>query len=60
MDGSRVVATGILAVAGISASASPKPTRLTLTFDHAGVFPFFCTIPNHASSGMTGAVFVNP
>ena len=45
---------------GIETLTMPgETTRLTLTFDHAGVFPFICTIPNHAASGMTGAVFVN-
>lgn len=35
-------------------------TRLTLTFDRAGTYPFLCTLPRHAVSGMTGAVFVKP
>jgi uncharacterized cupredoxin-like copper-binding protein len=37
-----------------------QSTRLTLTFDKPGTFTFLCTIPGHAASGMTGAVFVSP
>lgn len=37
-----------------------QSTSLTLTFDTPGTFPFLCTIPGHAASGMTGAVFVTP
>jgi plastocyanin len=37
-----------------------QSTRLTLTFDKPGTYPFECTIPRHAASGMTGAVFVSP
>ena len=37
-----------------------QSTRLTLTFDSPGTYPFLCTIPGHAASGMTGAVFVSP
>jgi uncharacterized cupredoxin-like copper-binding protein len=31
-----------------------------MTFDRPGTYPFQCTIPGHAASGMTGAVFVSP
>ena len=37
-----------------------ESTRLTMTFDKAGTYTFQCTIPRHAASGMTGAVFVSP
>lgn len=37
-----------------------ESSRLTLTFDRAGIFPFLCTIPGHAAAGMAGAVFVSP
>jgi uncharacterized cupredoxin-like copper-binding protein len=37
-----------------------QSTRLTMTFDRPGTYPFLCTIPGHATSGMTGAVFVSP
>ena len=37
-----------------------QSTRLTMTFDGPGTYPFLCTIPGHAASGMTGAVFVSP
>jgi uncharacterized cupredoxin-like copper-binding protein len=37
-----------------------QTTRLTITFDRPGTYPFLCTIPGHAASGMTGAVFVSP
>ena len=37
-----------------------QSTRLTMTFDRPGTYPFLCTIPRHAASGMTGAVFVSP
>jgi uncharacterized cupredoxin-like copper-binding protein len=37
-----------------------QSTRLTMTFDKAGTYTFQCTIPRHAASGMTGAVFVSP
>jgi plastocyanin len=37
-----------------------QSTRLTMTFDRPGTYPFLCTIPGHAMSGMTGAVFVSP
>lgn len=37
-----------------------ESTRLTLTFESAGVYLFECTIPGHAASGMTGAVFISP
>jgi uncharacterized cupredoxin-like copper-binding protein len=46
---------------GVETLAMPgESTRLTLTFDQPGTFPFLCTIPGHAASGMTGAVFVSP
>jgi uncharacterized cupredoxin-like copper-binding protein len=37
-----------------------QSTRLTMTFDKPGTFPFLCTIPGHAASGMTGALYVSP
>jgi uncharacterized cupredoxin-like copper-binding protein len=37
-----------------------QSTRLKMTFDRPGTYPFQCTIPGHAASGMTGAVFVSP
>ena len=37
-----------------------QSVTLTLTFDHTGSYVFICTIPGHAASGMTGAVFVSP
>jgi plastocyanin len=37
-----------------------QSTRLTVTFDTPGTYPFLCTIEGHAASGMTGAVFVSP
>lgn len=37
-----------------------QSTRLTITFDKPGTYPFLCTVENHAVSGMTGAVFVSP
>jgi plastocyanin len=37
-----------------------QSTRLTMTFETPGTYPFLCTIPRHAASGMTGAVFVSP
>jgi uncharacterized cupredoxin-like copper-binding protein len=36
-----------------------QSTRLTMTFERPGTYPFLCTIPGHAPSGMTGAVFVS-
>ncbi len=37
-----------------------KSTGLTISFDTPGTYLFECTIPGHAASGMTGAVFVSP
>ena len=37
-----------------------QSTRLTMTFDRPGTCTFLCTIPGHAASGMTGALFVSP
>jgi uncharacterized cupredoxin-like copper-binding protein len=37
-----------------------QSSRLTLSFDTPGTYLFQCTIPGHAASGMTGAVFVSP
>ena len=37
-----------------------QSTRLRMTFDRPGTYPFLCTIPGHAASGMTGALFVSP
>ena len=36
-----------------------ESTRLTLSFDNPGIYPFLCAIPGHAAAGMTGAVFVS-
>jgi plastocyanin len=35
-------------------------STLRITFDRPGSYTFICTVPGHAASGMTGAVFVNP
>lgn len=46
---------------GVETLAMPgQSTRLTMTFDTPGTYPFLCTIPGHAASGMTGALFVSP
>jgi uncharacterized cupredoxin-like copper-binding protein len=46
---------------GVETLTEPgQSTRLTMTFDKAGTYTFQCTIPGHAASGMTGAVFVSP
>ena len=46
---------------GIETLTMPgQSTHITLTFDKAGTFPFLCTIPGHATAGMTGALFVSP
>jgi uncharacterized cupredoxin-like copper-binding protein len=44
---------------GVESILAPGETRtITLEFDQPGTHTFICTLPNHASSGMTGAVFV--
>jgi uncharacterized cupredoxin-like copper-binding protein len=46
---------------GIETLTMPgQSTHLTLVFDKPGTFLFQCTIPGHAASGMTGALFVSP
>ena len=46
---------------GVEALTMPgQSTRLTMTLDTAGVYPFLCTIPGHAAAGMTGAMYVSP
>lgn len=46
---------------GVESILDPGETRtITLTFDQAGTHTFICTLPGHAASGMTGAVYVQP
>ena len=46
---------------GLEAILEPGETRtITLTFDRPGTHTFQCSVPGHAISGMTGAVFVRP
>ena len=46
---------------GVETLTTPgQSTRLTISFERPGTYPFLCTIPGHAASGMTGAVFVSP
>lgn len=45
---------------GVETLAMPgQSSRLTISFDAPGTYPFICTIPGHAAAGMTGAVFVS-
>jgi plastocyanin len=54
-------AIGMPDLRGVETLTMPgQTTRLTMTFDRPGTHPFLCTIPGHAASGMTGAVFVSP
>ncbi|MEK6720588.1 MAG: cupredoxin domain-containing protein [Chloroflexota bacterium] len=46
---------------GIETNLGPGESgTITLRFDEAGTYTFICTLPGHAASGMTGAVFVRP
>lgn len=46
---------------GVESILEPGETRtITLRFDEPGTHTFICTLPGHAASGMTGAVFVRP
>ena len=54
-------AIGMPNLRGVETLTMPgQSTRLTMTFDRPGAYTFLCTIPGHAASGMTGAVFVSP
>ena len=45
---------------GVEAILDPGETRtLTLTFDQPGTHTFICSLPGHATAGMTGAAFVS-
>ncbi len=45
---------------GVETLTAPgESSRLTISFDTPGTYPFLCTIAGHAASGMTGAVFVS-
>ncbi|OGO58200.1 MAG: hypothetical protein A2V85_14645 [Chloroflexi bacterium RBG_16_72_14] len=46
---------------GVESILEPGETRtITLEFDEPGTHTFICTLPGHAASGMTGAVYVKP
>lgn len=46
---------------GVESILEPGETRtITLSFDKPGTHTFICTVPGHAASGMTGAVYVRP
>lgn len=46
---------------GAESILEPGETRtITLQFVEPGAHTFICTLPGHAASGMTGAVFVQP
>jgi uncharacterized cupredoxin-like copper-binding protein len=48
-------------LAGVESILEPGETRsITLEFDEPGTHTFICTLPGHAASGMTGAVYVQP
>ena len=54
-------AIGMPNLQGVETLTMPgEATRLTISFDAPGTYPFQCTIPGHAAAGMTGAVFVSP
>jgi uncharacterized cupredoxin-like copper-binding protein len=54
-------AIGMPNLRGVETLTMPgQSSRLTISFDTPGTYPFLCTIPGHAASGMTGAVFVSP
>lgn len=53
-------AIGMPNLRGVETLTMPgESSRLTISFDRPGTYPFLCTIPGHAASGMTGAVFVS-
>ena len=53
--------TGMPNLQGVETLTMPgESSRLTISFDTPGTYLFQCTIPGHAASGMTGAVFVSP
>jgi uncharacterized cupredoxin-like copper-binding protein len=53
--------TGMPNLRGVETLTMPgQSTRLTISFDTPGTYLFECTIPGHAASGMTGAMFVSP
>ena len=53
--------TGMPNLQGVETLTMPgQSSRLTISFDAPGTYLFQCTIPGHAASGMTGAVFVSP
>ena len=35
-----------------------KSARLTVVFKKAGIYPYLCTVPGHAASGMKGVLTV--
>lgn len=37
---------------------SGNQTSVTVTFDKAGEYEFFCSVPGHKNAGMTGTVIV--
>lgn len=46
---------------GVESILEPGETRtVTLRFDAPGTHAFICSLPGHAASGMTGAVYVRP
>lgn len=46
---------------GVESILEPGETRtVTLQFDEPGTHTFICSLPGHAASGMTGAVYVRP
>jgi Uncharacterized copper-binding protein len=46
---------------GVESILEPGETRtITLTFDQPGTHTFICTLPGHATAGMTGAAYVTP
>lgn len=46
---------------GVQSILEPGEARtLTLRFDAPGTHTFICSLPGHAASGMTGAVYVRP
>jgi len=51
---------GMPQLRGVETLTMPgQSTRLTISFDAPGTYPFLCTIAGHAASGMTGAAFVS-
>ena len=52
---------GMPSLRGVETLTMPgESTRLTVSIDTPGIYPFLCAIPGHAASGMTGALFVSP